>query len=189
MNWQETLAQAEQIVDDSKIAPDLRSVAFGRVLGALLGDSPKQSSGADPTEDSKDENSPDDALSSIAAKLSIPREALENIYFADESGVNISIPSSRLDSSKKAATKQLALLVAVGRQAGGIENEGWTADSVIRDVCQEYGVYQAKHFSETLGELDEAFHKRGTPKKREYKLKIPGFEKAAALIKGLNEDG
>lgn len=188
MDWQETLARAEQIVDESKIAPDLRPTAFGRVLDVLLGKPRNQASAEDDIDDSKSDPATDDVLSLIASKLSVPRDAVENIYFADESGLNISLPSSRLDSSKKAATKQLALLVTAGRQAGGIDKEGWTAASAIREVCLEYGVYQEKHFAETLGELGDTFHKRGTPKNREFKLKVPGSEKAAALIKGLNQD-
>jgi hypothetical protein len=188
------LRRAADAVDQAGLPEDLRRVGFERALDALgLGATnigvpaaltgptaaagPLSSHGPDTSPNAQP---PDDLLSEIARRLEVAPENIERIYDIDDGQVRLAIKRSMLpDADRKAAgTRHVSLLVAVGRQAAGTEEE--TAFAVMRDECQAFGVLDSANFSAEVGKLD--FRVKGGRNSRTAKANRHHFEEAAQLI-------
>lgn len=122
------------------------------------------------------------AMSLIAGKLNLPTDRVGEVYFLDGEELGLSVSSSTLATSKTEATRQIAVLIAAGRQAAGLEESGWTGAATIRSVCDHYGKFDTVNFGTTLKNMDDVFQIKGSGQNREVRVKVPGYERAAALI-------
>ena len=183
---QEILKEAETILTEAGIAAELQAVAFSKVVDVLLGAGIEQASPAPGrvTRANGLAATSGGPLASIAARMGLSIEEVEEVFFLDGDQLGIGLPSTRLDPGKAGGTKQLALLVAAGRQAGGFDEE-WTASSEIRRWCHEFGRFDSSNYSTTLLELGDVFQFRGSRLQREVKVRRLGFERAAELIRRL----
>jgi hypothetical protein len=96
---------------------------------------PQQPPGTDFT-DTVADNQPDSDTSPLgrrARKLKVRVENVQDIFEHGERGLQIIISAGKLDKQLGAATKQIALLVAAGRQAAG-DDEDWTDVNEIRRI-------------------------------------------------------
>src|SRR5688572_30338089 len=112
------LQEAERMVEESGIAKELRPTAFALAAQWLAGDSPKQSRKVG----SKSEEL--DPMSGLAQRLGVEPEILLGVYHVEDDKVELVVSSQKFDSSRARGTKQIALLVAAGRQGLGLED--WT---------------------------------------------------------------
>ena len=188
MNISEILIQAQKAVDEAKVSDDLRTVAFGKAVEMLSG----QSAGVPPARTlpllktakvpAVGEDEP--RVAKIARKLAVPAETIAEVYSEDaEGGVELVVGVGKLDNKTAAATKQLALLIIGGRQLA--ENEEWTKTKVVRHVCIHYGRFDRPNFAKTLKQMDEAFSFRGKGQQLELRLHQRGIEKLKQLITSL----
>ena len=76
-----------------------------------------------------------DLLSTLAARLGVPAETLNDVYTVEGDELKYIVAARRLDTQVRAATRQLALLVAGGRQMAGTEE--WTSGDRIRSTPGE----------------------------------------------------
>jgi hypothetical protein len=176
MDTKEILVEAARIVDDIGLPDELRAVGFGKAIDLVA------RAKAPPGDASYVETS--DELGSIALKLGLPEESVHGIYHRDGDALGIGVAPVMLEKSPARATKQLALLLAAGRQAGGYD-EGWTTVGRIRDVCREFGRLDAPNFAGSITEMTDVFTFRGKGTKREVHLTQPGWERARDLIRSL----
>ena len=96
--------------------------------------------------------------------------------------MQLGITTAALAAGNTPACEQLALLIAAGRQTGGWEE--WTPTSEIRAVCDHYGRADS-NFGRTLSRMGTEFSLSTGKRNRRVRLKRPGQEKAAALVKAL----
>lgn len=181
------LRQALTAVEDAQVPDDLRGVAFAKAFEALsLG--PVASSGADAGGEGGSKGTTSGApagseLGRIASKLEIDEDATEATFDLDEGEIRLSVPARKFNAQKSRATKEIALLVAAGRQAAGVEER--TEVGVVREVVSDYGKLDPPNFATTIREMDEEFNISGSGQRRRVKVNRKGFERAGQLIKEL----
>jgi hypothetical protein len=193
MALKDILAEALKAVDEAEIPSELREIAFGKAIDLVAGTaSPK--SRIDPQvkvqpqgQLAGDASGP---MQRIANKLKLDSEVVSHVYYIDPEGKNLEvvISSSRLPAGFAPAIKELALLVAAGRQAAGIDAE-WTSADEIRKVCEHFKRYDSANFAAHIQQMERVFSVRGTPRKREVRMTSPAWEEATALITRLTSSG
>jgi hypothetical protein len=190
MEVREVLVAALKAVDDAKLPPELQAVAFGKAvdLVAARAGSPvpqmqpvrrDHAAGEQPAA----ESSP---LDRIAARLKLEVEVVQDVYhYDDERGLQIVVSPRKLEKQLGGAAKQLALLVAAGRQASGLEDGEWTDIAEIREVCQEYKKLDPSNFAAHIKSMKDEFNLRGSGQKRLVKVTRPGWDAARELVEKL----
>ena len=126
-----------------------------------------------------------DGLGAIAQKLSLPPEVVAEVFDISSGTLDVVIGFSRLADGDAAGTKQLAILVAAGRQAAGIDTDGWTPAAEIREICKEFGKYDQANFGSTLKSMDRVFSISGSGRDRKVKMTRAGWEHVADLVSEL----
>jgi hypothetical protein len=172
----ELLAEAQRRVDEAGLAPDLRPVAFGKVFDLLSGGSKIVERGSE-----SGEPGVGSAIERIARRVNLEPGVVAEVYYEDGGDLGIGLGATRLDPSDAGATKQLALLLAGGRQASG-QDEAWTSVAVIREACRDFGRLDTNNFATTVSSMNEVFTFRGKGQQREVRLTRPGWDALARLL-------
>jgi hypothetical protein len=182
------LRQALAAVKDAGVPPELQPTALEKAVDLLAGAG--ASTGSPPlaqTEPVRREPGGTIGggavpLDMIAEGLGLSREVVEEVYHYDaDDGLKIVLGTTRFARAMSAATKQLALLLAAGRQAAGIEE--WTSFTDIRELAKEFGRFDSANFSTTIKDMPDAFMFKGsTTSDRSVKVNRRGREDAAAMI-------
>jgi hypothetical protein len=123
-------------------------------------------------------------LARLSARVKVSESALADVFDISRENVTLHVASSRVDSTKSRATREIALLIAAARQATGAD-DSWTAVSHVRDALQQYNRYDTGNFSAYLRGAADAFNFRGKGTSLEMRLTKPGWEMATALIRSL----
>lgn len=172
------LQRAEEAVDASGVAGDLRGAAFVVACRRLLGES--EQGGAQLTTQAPPAD--DSAAGSIASRLDVDADLLARLVDVDDDGAHLVVPRKALASGKRPAMRQLTLLVVAIRQAAGMED--WTETATIRETCQEYGVYDQPNFSTELRSVP-GIRLEGPAKDRRIRATLTTYEAAGDLIREL----
>lgn len=188
------LIRAMQIVDEANLPPALQPIAFRKVLD-LLSSSSEAASAAAPSGRSSPSltASPQEGmeglvLDRIAKKLGVSTDQVRDVYFLESETLRLAVASSSFSKSVSEGARQIAILLAAGRQAGDLEPEGWTPSAVIRRACEEYGKFDVGNFGKTLSAMGDVFQMKGRGAAREVRMKVPGYERAARLIRELTKE-
>jgi hypothetical protein len=190
MEVHEVLVQALKEVDEANVPQELRAVAFGKavdLVAANAGGTAEQSqqrrrdlggSGHPATGDS--------APDRIANRLQLDVAVVQDVFhYDDDRGLQIVINAKKLEASRSGGTKQLALLVAAGRQAAGLDEDDWTDVNEIRQVCQDYKKFDSGNFAKHIAGMKHEFNVRGSAQKRMIKVARPGWDAARELVERL----
>jgi hypothetical protein len=110
-------------------------------------------------------------------------EDVSEVYAEDKGELDIVISPTKLDNKKMGATKELALLVAAGRQGAAVDE--WTTLDSIRHFAEEFKKYDAPNFARAIRGMGDTFRYTGSGGELKVKLGRPGWEQATALVKGL----
>lgn len=173
------LASTQQALSSSGIERELWPAAFSKVFDLLIQETssheekPSGSSGTSP-------NSSLSKLELISQRMKIPLEVTQDLFYLEGDLLGVTLPTQRLDRSKKSATKQIALIVAAGRQAAELEE--WTATAMLRETCEDYGKLDTPNFAATIASMDDVFQTRGKGQARAVRVRRPGFERAKELV-------
>jgi hypothetical protein len=184
MNIQDTFRRAMEILEELEIEKDLRPAAFTMAVEALrTGQSPVQPmekpAGASASGEAGDASS----IETVARRLSLSRGQIEETYHFGEKGFELVAPGSKLAKSKSAGTKEIALVVAAGRQAAGIDD--WTNMDDIREWSDHFRKLDAPNFAKAVADMSDVFRVAGKGSKRQVKLREPGWAKAKEVIERL----
>lgn len=185
------LQEALKAVEEAKIPADLRPVAFGRAIDVLAGTgvtppAERRMTGGGGGAGGAGRN--DGPLGMIATRLEIDAETVDAAYHLDDEGqVQLGVPARKLDARKSAATEQIALLLAAGRQAARAEER--TPVGIIRDAVTSYGKRDEANFAGTIAEMDDVFNITGTGQQRRVKVNRTGYVEAGELAKTLTGSG
>lgn len=180
----EVLTEALKDVEEADVPEDLREIAFAKAFdlragtvravpstgaGGVAGEG-----GAVPTTRGQ-LDAGGDPLARIAQRLGINAETVAEVFDVHEGEVELIIPAGKLPTRVATATKEIALLVAGGRQAAGIED--WTSLDKIRDVCAYFRRLDSGNFAKTVREMDDVFNFRvPSPRKIQVRLARTGWE-------------
>lgn len=187
------LENALQLTQAANLPPHLEPIAFEKAIDSLTGrEKPRldqlrtMTTPARATKLNLDSSA--SPVQAIAEKLTLDSATVEEIFSPDEeNGIQLIVGAGKLGTEKKAAMRSLAILVAGGRQLGGIEE--WTNVTAIREVCQQYGRLDAKNFSTTVLGLDDVFGFRGKGAAREVRINRTGWDELKVLIARLTGNG
>jgi hypothetical protein len=180
------LREAAEAIAAAKVPAKLHEIAFAKSLDHLLGTPPQASQSAQSADLGRSPKHPQDsnqggALGKIAAKLKIGSVIAERVFAVDGDEVHLGVARKALADSRKAATQEIAYLIAAGRQASGLEEI--TAASVIRDVCEQVGVLDGNNYGAAIRELQgHGFLIKGSGNSRELKINQVGYEKASEIV-------
>jgi hypothetical protein len=179
------LVEALRAIEEAGIPADLREIAFGKAIDLVARSAePELLTGPEVTLKREppvgDDHGP---MQRIAKKLKLDAGIVSHVYYVDPDGKNLEIviSASRLPAKFGPAIRELALLVAAGRQAAGIDTE-WTSADEIRAVCEHFKRYDAANFATHIQKMDDVFSIKGTPRKREVRMTMPAWEQATALV-------
>lgn len=193
----ERLKAAASAVEAADLASDLRPIGFLRALDALglpptereLGGpaTPSPVEGLEDEVSSKQSGDPDSKLlTGIARAFRLDTGVANQIYDATNGELRLDIgPAMLPDQTKAAAMRDVALLMAAGRQAAGLGD--FTPLKVIREECDALGVLDSGNFSTEVGRL--GFRVQGAGASREIKANRRHHEAAAGLIRRILETG
>jgi hypothetical protein len=179
------MIEVVKAVEEAGVPEDLRVAAFEKTFDAMVGTGtgPPSSPVREPDRRVVPADGP--SLGAIAARLGLDPELVGEIYYVDGDVLGLALASSKLKPKKAAATQEIALLLAAGRQAGGWDE--WTPASRIRDVAREYGKYDQANFATTVRRMGDVFSFRRAGRDLEVRLTRPGYEQAANLARELGE--
>jgi hypothetical protein len=192
MKVSDILVRALKEVDDANIPDELRAVAFEKAVDLVRVDAgvpigqPQQPPGngaaapageAEPAADTT-------PLGRIARRLKLDIEVVKDVFDHGEQGFQVIVSPRKLEKQRQAATRQLALLVAAGRQAAG-DDEDWTALDKIRTVCADYNKLDSSNFAAHIKTMGDEFTVKGSGQKREVKVTRPGWDAARELVEKL----
>jgi hypothetical protein len=179
------LVQAEETVREAGIPDDLRVTAFAKAVDLISGPgrSAGESRGSSAVPARAGSDDAEDALDEIGQKLKLEPEIIGEVFHEEDGEIEITVPSAKLDAGKKGGTRQLALLIAAGRQGAGLEE--FTSLDVVRKVAEDYRRYDQANFAKAINEMSDVFNFRGTGRGRSVKVSRPGWEAATQLVKAL----
>jgi hypothetical protein len=188
MNITEALQQAAGIVEGAGLPADLRVAAFEKAVDALLG-SPTAtgvgrgvSAGVETTAPAAGLTS---ALSCISRKLGVDEEVVSEVFDVRDGSLDVILGYSRFADGVAAGARELAVLVVAGRQASGIDADGWTSVVEIREICKEFNKFDEANFASTVTKMGDVFGISGKGLTRKVKMSRAGWEKAKQLVEKL----
>ena len=177
------IREAVKAVEEASVPDDLRVTAFEKSFEALIG-ATATSGSSGRQEEARPPSASSPSLDAISARLGLDSGLIEEIYYVDGERLGLALAPSKFDSKKAAATQEIALLVAAGRQAGGWEE--WTPVTHIRSVCKDNGRFDAANFATTIKRMGDVFSFRGKARQLEVRVTRPGYEQAANLARDLS---
>lgn len=180
------LIEANTFVEQAGVPQDLRPTAFAKAVDLVVAREGVLSSPADHPSTphlAKTRDESGSAVSRIAAKLKVDVDVARDVYHEQDGEIHVTVPPAKLDPGKKGATKQLALLLAAGRQAAGLED--FTSVDKVREVAVEYNKYDGPNFARAIGDLSDYLNFLGGSKNRSIKISRPGWEEASTLVNRL----
>lgn len=174
------LREAFDAVKAAELPTEVQGVALGKAVDLITGVRT-----AAQREVRKEEvlADPGDLLGKIEAKFRVNRELIEDTFEVEDGSLNLTIARTKLEALKTKGTKQIALLLAAGRQAAGLDDT--TETKVIRTVAEEYGKLDPPNFASTIAEMTDSFIISGTRADKTMKARRGTFEEAGRLITAL----
>lgn len=188
-------------VDSLDLSSNDRPVVLGLILASRLGLMPGPPTGdhaplvpslagttsptGSPASKAVDPVAEGDLVAKIAFALKLDHELAERIYDVKDGELGYVIAPRRLATDKANATRQLAAIVAAGRQTAGLDD--WTPVSIIRDVVHDFGKLDGANFAGYISKMDkdDAYLVRGRGASREIKVTRSGLEPVGELLTSL----
>jgi len=189
MNANETIAEvlrkAQEAVDAAGIEdPTLKQIAFKEAIALAASEAGLEGrSSEEPSGESKPQRQggAPSKLSSIAVRLGISEEEADRIFHVEDDDLELTVPVSALSPAKKTGTHEVAILIAAGRQAAGIDDRETDAEHV-RSAASHYKKLDPPNFSHAIKDLSGVLTVRERGRKKYLKMTQPGWEEAATLV-------
>lgn len=168
----------------AEVPEDLREAGFVTGLEIVARDTNERdvqagSSRVQPSQRNGVDN--EDPVDRIASRFGVDPEVVSEVFHDDDGQLGIGVAPSRLAKGAASGTKQIALLLAAGRQAGGYD-DAYTPVSLIRERCRDFARLDSGNFSTTITEMKDEFTFKGKGQARMVHVTRPGWAKAKALI-------
>jgi hypothetical protein len=178
----EILSAANTAVKEANVPAALQEVAYAKAVdlfaaGAGITQAAKEPSQQITTKEAPASSSGAEgstgSLEQIASGLKVDLADVEEAYHLTGDELRVSLTASQFGDSNSEATRQVALLIAAGRQSGGWDSD-WTETKIIREACNKLRVLDPKNFATTIGEMTRPFSFSGQRQGRRVKVKRRG---------------
>jgi hypothetical protein len=182
LDVKDILIQAKSAVLEAELPEDLRQIEFSRAIDLLTGGAQPQPTGGAPARDGAGASGSEDgtAIGAIAKKLRLEPAVVREVYGEANGEIELLLGPNQVAKERKAATCQIALLIATGRQAAGLEE--FTEAEVIRKLVDDFGKLDSSNFAKTVADMTNVFSIRGSGRSRSVGVKRTGFDEARALV-------
>jgi hypothetical protein len=187
------LKAAVDVSASEEIPPELRQAAFEKAVDVLIeldtamGPPAKDAVLRDlarPAAESAGRTADEGtALDKIAARLKVSRDTVGEVLDVEDGKIDVIAPTSKFDSRKAPAAKQLALLVAGARQAADMEE--WTDIDSIRPIVDDFKRYDSANFATTIKEMEDVFRVKQNGRTITVRMGRPGWDAMAELVRKL----
>jgi hypothetical protein len=178
------LTRAVEAVEKASVPDDLRAAAlpeaiqlFARGVQAPIA-APPRSTGTSAEEPSTNATP---SLDKLAQRLGIPLDVLSDVYVEVNGELQLGVPSRNIASSKKEGAAEIAVLVCVGRQGTGVDQD-LTPNAEVRRWAQELNRYDEKHFGEHIQAADHLLTIVGKGQRRQMRVKWHEADQLKAVI-------
>jgi hypothetical protein len=186
---QQILKDAQEAVDESGVEAELRPLAFEKAVDLLSGAlklTAQGGGGGSANGDAEGQSGAGaevgDKATRIAKRMHIGADKFPYVYDLEDEDVSLIVKRTIFPKTKANATREVALLYAAARQAGGYD-EGHTSTAEIKKHCENMGVLDDHNFSAHMSAKKDWFTQKGKkPADREYKVTQPGYEEAGRII-------
>lgn len=175
----EVFKVAIEAVRKADIPDKLEEVAFGRAVDLLSGRVSTATAISVGSANSGGEHG--ERMTKIARRMGVDAGALAYVYEIEDDGVTLVVQRSKLAKDKANASREVALLYAAARQAGGFD-EGYTPSGEIRQRVSDMGVLDPNNFGPKLAAMRDWFAIKGSGQKREFKVTQHGYEEAGKIV-------
>jgi hypothetical protein len=160
----ELLGRAAAAVEDAGLASDFRTAGFLQackwLTPATAADSRPNSALETPQGgDKTNESSGGALLDRLAEAMKLDREKLDYVFAEEDNTLVLSVNRSQLSEDRVTAQREVALLLAAGRQIVGIDPDRTHTDA-IRHQAEELGLVRKNTFRDEMGRLGSAFSSR-----------------------------
>lgn len=186
------LRSAVKVLDDAGVPEDLREAAFGKAFDALAG---TRAAAVTPSSDGGEEGgtgaaprkpaTPADTgtpIGKIAAALGVDEETASHVFDIHGDELVLTITRDQLDENRAAAIREIAILVAAGRQAGELD-EDRTHTNHVRHEAEQLGVMAKNTFKAEMGKLGNVVSTKPSGYGRELKITRHGNTEAGKIVK------
>lgn len=185
------LQLAQQIVERAQLHDALWPAAFAAAFGALDGHGADAQDQAVELEDHVERNRRQrhtrsnagglsERLAAVAEAFRVDSTVVNQVFAEDGDELLFVLPSRRLTNTTRGAMRQIAILLACARQAGGWD-DAWTTSATLRTACESAQVYSSRHFNTVVGGLD-MFSVRGTGGNRQLRAHEASYAAARAVL-------
>lgn len=179
--YKKAISAARSAVDDMDLDDTLYAIAFTEVLRVALSENKTESRGSENSgaDAAVDEASGD--FQRIADHLNITKDAAAAVFDLSTGKPCLRISSHQLPKARKAATREIALVLCAAYEALGLDPPD---TDVVRQECERYDRYDSANFASTLGAMGGRLTPKGPPrsKKKTLIISVPGREEAATVL-------
>jgi len=109
----------------------------------------------------------------------VPSDKIGELFEMTESGLRLALHHSALPDAKAKAQKEIAVLIAAGRSAGGIDS-GATKISAIREACEQLHVVD-RNFTRSMSQIANLYATAHVDGEDAMRLKSAGWDEAKRL--------
>jgi hypothetical protein len=188
----ELLRSAVKALDDAAVPEDLRETAFEKAFDALAGTAPAapprggdggdgsggDGGGARRKSGAADSSAP---IGKIAVAVGVDEEAASHVFDVHGDDLVLTITRDQLDENRAAAVREIAILVAAGRQAAGLD-EDRTHTNHVRHEAEQLGVISKNSFKAEMGKLGNVASTKPAGTGRELKITRHGNTEAGKIV-------
>jgi hypothetical protein len=123
-----------------------------------------------------------DWTNKIADALGMTIDEIAEIYYFDGENLKLLVGRKQLPSSASSGTQHIAALVAAGRQAMGLDENG-TEFELIKPVLKTHNVFNTKNWTTYIKQLGSKFIYDGSGKKQTIKLTNKAYDVVAEIAR------
>jgi hypothetical protein len=186
LDTKDILVAALRAVREAEIPESLQPTALSKAIDLITGVNTRTPEGRAATDrtESRAPASAGSMMDGLVNRLKLTPEIVGEVFHESDGQLHLSVaPKSISGASAKAATEEIAVLVAAARQASG--DEEFTASDEIRKVASDFGKLNEGNFARYIGDMTNEFQFSGKGASRKVKLKRVGWARATELVNRL----
>lgn len=192
------LRSAVKTLDDASVPEELRKVAFEKSFDALAGNTAistadENVSGRGPGDADAQRTTPSPVVTStsigkIAAAMGVDEEAAGHVFEVSGDELVLTVTRDQLGEGRVEAIREVALLVAAGRQAAGLD-EDRTHTTKVRREAEQFNVVAKNTFQLEMGRLTPLVTVKKVSMGRELKITRQGNMEAGKIVTRITGGG
>lgn len=191
MEPKDIIAEALQAVTDAEVPEDLKVIAFSKAVDIILHERVPSNGAPSPSArahmgggaSTRGPIDGEDMVDKIAREVGLDATVVGRVFREVDGEPHLNLATNQLPTSKTPATRDIALLMVLARNAAGLDD--YTSVTEIRKEADHFNKLDSSNFAATISGMNSNFRVRGSGQNKELKLNQPGREAAIGLVKRL----